>query len=219
MTSTNASDVYFGAYVRFQTVDKRSGAAIAGPDNAVGDCGEIVWQLDEKKRQQAWLKNRFGQLVGYLDHADSYKLAIYRAKGWTIRYVLSFTAYSETPGPGVYWGQVAVIAYAPRYADEFDAFVRAFARKAADGSRPDPALGAAGVASVLADPTGWEPSNKVKIPKGSGRTVILKDRRSAHDKLLDKGRSGNIGCYIVSWAFILGLVALAVWAAHSMGLF
>lgn len=219
MASTNASDVYFGSYVRFQTIDKRAGAQIAGPDNAVGDCGEIVWQVDEKKRQQAWLKNRFGQLIGFLSPSDSYKLAIYQAKGWTIRYVLSFTAYSEEPDPGVYWGQAAVIAYAPRYRSEFDAFVTAFARKAADGSRPDPALGAAGVAAVLADPQGWEPSNKVKIPKGSGKTVILKERRSAHDKLLDKGRSGNIGCYIVSWAFILGLVALAAWAAHSMGLF
>ncbi|MFR4803546.1 MAG: hypothetical protein ACLT98_09635 [Eggerthellaceae bacterium] len=217
MASTNASDVYFGAYVRFQTVDKRSGAAIAGPDNAVGDCGEIVWQLDEKKRQQAWLKNRFGQLVGYLDHADSYKLAIYRAKGWTIRYVLSFTAYSETPGPAS-TGAGGRHRHAPRYADEFDAFVRALPARRRTGrarsrSRRRRRCKRSG------RPDGWEPSNKVKIPKGSGRTVILKERRSAHDKLLDKGRSGNIGCYIVSWAFILGLVAFAVWAAHSMGLF
>ncbi|MDO4442666.1 MAG: hypothetical protein Q4B69_02200 [Slackia sp.] len=219
MALTNASDAYFGSYLRFQTADKRAGAAIAGPDNAVGDCGTIAWRLDEEKRQQAWLENRFGHLVGYLDPSDSYKLAIYRAKGWTIRYVLSFTAYSETPAPGVYWGEAAVFAYAPRYADAFDTFVDAFARKAADGSRPNPALGDAGVAAVLADPKKNLPASKVKIPRDNGKTVILKERRSTHDKLLDKARSGNAGCLIASWAALLGLVALAAWIAHGMGLF
>lgn len=219
MASTNASDTYFGSYARFQTADKRSGALLASSDNAVGDIGEIVWKLDERKRQQAWLENPYGQTIGCLDHADSHKLALCHAKGWILRYVLSFTAYSEEPAPGVYWGQVAVFAYPPRYRDEFDTFVKAFAKAAADGSRPDPSMNAAGVARVLADPNGWTPSNKVKIPKGDGRTVILKDHRSAHDKLLDKSRSGNIGCYIVSWAFLLALVAGVVWLLHSMGLF
>lgn len=31
------------------------------------------------------------------------------AKGWELHYVLSFTAYSEEPEPGEYWGQVALI--------------------------------------------------------------------------------------------------------------
>ncbi len=218
MAPTNASDVFFGAYLRFDTADKKDGAALAGPDNAIGDVGEIAWQLDDYKRQQAWLKNPYGHLIGHLSVADSYQLAVYHAKGWTIRYVLSFTAYSEEPEPGVYWGQVAVFAYAPRYAEAFDAFVRRFAEKAGDGLRPDPELGDADVAAVLADPASWNPTSKVKIPQSSGRTAILKDHRSMHDKLLDKGRSGNIGCYIIGWAFILGLVALVVWFIHSLGI-
>lgn len=215
---TNASDVYFGSYIRFQTPDKQTGAVIAGSDYAVGDCGEVVWQLDENKHQQAWLKNPYGQTFAYLSPSDSYKLAIYHAKGWVIRYVLSFTAYSEEPDPGVYWGQVAIFAYAPRYADEFERFVKTFALAAADGSRPDPSLSPSGVATVLADPESWTPSNKVKIPKGNGRTAILKDHRSIHDKMLDKGRSGNVGCYIISWAFIFAVIALVVWILHSMGI-
>lgn len=214
----NASDVYFGAYVRFQTADKKSGAALAGSDNAIGDCGEVVWQLDERSRQQAWLENPYGQRIGYLNPSDSYTLAVYHAKGWTLRYVLSFTAYSEEPEPGSYWGQVAVIAYSPRYENEFGEFVKSFARAAGEGLRPDPALSPSGVAAVLDDPSGWAPSNKVKIPQGSGRTAILKDHRSIHDKVLDKGRSRNIGCYIVSWVFIIAVVALAAWGIHALGI-
>lgn len=216
---TNASDVYYGSYVRFQTADKRSGAALTGSDNAIGDCGEIVWQLDEEKRQQAWLKNPYGRLVGYLNPSDSHTLAVYHAKGWTLRYVLSFTAYSEEPAPGSYWGHVAVIAYAPRYEQEFSQFVKSFAHAAGEGMRPDPALSASGVARVLEDPSAWKPTSKVKIPRESGKTVILKDHRSIHDKVLDKGRSRNIGCYIISWAFIIAVIAAVAWVLHLMGIF
>lgn len=216
---TNASDVYYGAYVRFQTVDKRAGAALTGSDNAVGDCGEIVWQLDEEKRQQAWLKNPYGHLIGHLNPPDSYTLAVYHAKGWTLRYVLSFTAYSEEPEPGSYWGQVAIIAYAPRYEQQFSHFLKSFAHAAGEGLRPDPALSTSGVSRVIEDPASWATTNKVKIPQEGGKTVILKDHRSMHDKVLDQGRSRNIGCYIISWAFIIAVIAGIAWLLHIMGIF
>lgn len=218
MAPTNAPDVFFGAYLRFSTEDKRAGAALAGPDNAVGDIGSIVWKLDDDKSPRAWIENPYGQLVGFLDKADSHRLALYRAKEWTIRTVLSFTAYSEGPDQGEYWGQVAVFAYAPRHADTFETFVRAFARKAADGLRPDPALGQAGVRQVIENPDAWVPGSKTKIPAAAG-TAVLKDHRTLHDKMLDQSRNGNKGCLIGGWAFILAVVAAIVWALHSIGLF
>ena len=73
MTSHKPGDIYFGEYVRFSTSDKKGGAALAGPDNAVGDIGTIEFVLDDSKRQVAWLKNPYGQLVGFLNNHDSYK--------------------------------------------------------------------------------------------------------------------------------------------------
>ena len=128
MTSHKPGDIYFGEYVRFSTSDKKVGAALAGPDNAVGDIGTIEFVLDDSKRQVAWLKNPYGQLVGFLNNHDSYNAAVMAAKGWELHYVLSFTAYSEEPEPGEYWGQVALIAFAPRYAEEFNVFLKAFAQ-------------------------------------------------------------------------------------------
>ena len=220
MASHNPADLYFGCYARFNTPDKSAGAVLAGPDNAVGDIGDIVWETDEEKKQRAWLKNPYGAKIGFLDSHASYKLALCHAKGWTIKYVLSFTAYSETPDPGVYWGQVAIIAYPPRYAEQFEPFLKVFAKAAADGLRPDPDLRASSIQQVLDDPQSWTPTNKVKIPSsGDKGTVILKDHRTAHDKILDKGRSKNIGCYIISWVFILAVVAGIVWLLHTFGLF
>ena len=204
MTSHKPGDIYYGEYVRFSTADKKVGAALAGPDNAVGDIGTIEFVLDDSKKQIAWLKNPYGQLVGFLNNHDSYNAAVMAAKGWELHYVLSFTAYSEEPDPGEYWGQVALIAFAPRYAEEFNVFLKAFAKAAGDGSRPDPK---------------WKPSSKIKIPRGGGRTAILKDHRSVHDSMLDAARSKKVGCYIISWAFILAVVTLVVWALHKFGLF
>ena len=219
MAPTAPSDVYFGAYVRFETPSKKDGAVLAGPDIAVGDIGQVVMDVDEHKHPRAWLKNPYGKTFAFLGVGDSRKAALLQAKGWTLRYVMSFTAYSESPDPGVYWGQVALIAYAPRYEEAFGAWLKLFAARAAEGLRPDPSLNAANLSAVLRDPSSWQPNGKVKIPKGDGRTAILKDHRTAHDKLLDKSRSRNVGCYIVSWAFILGVVALAAYAAHMLGLF
>lgn len=220
MASINPADLYFGCYARFNTIDSKSGAALAGPDVAVGDIGDIEWETDDEGRQRAWLRNPYGARMGFLDAHASYKLAVYHAKEWTIRYVLSFTAYTEDDEGGSYWGQVAIIAYPPRYADRFEPFVKRFAQVAGDGSRPDPDLRAASLQQVLDDADSWKPTNKVKIPGGSGgKTVILKDHRTVHDKVLDKGRSRNIGCYIISWAFIALIVVGFAWLLHSMGLF
>ncbi len=217
MAHFNASDAYFGTYVRFQTKDKKEGVALTGPDNAVGDIGTVVWHTDENHRQQAWLKNPYDLEIGYLDAETSYKLAIYQAKNWEIRYVLSFVAYSDSPSPGMYWGEVALIAYNPRYAQQFEYFLKAFAQQAGEGLRPDPHLRPQAIESLINDPSSWKPSAKVKIPRNSG-TSILKEYRTFHDKLLDQARRKNPGCYLISWIFIAAIIAGLVWVLHFLGL-
>ena len=216
MAHLNALDIYFGTYVRFQTKDKKEGAALTGPDNAVGDIGSITWHIDDKQRQQAWLKNPYDLEIGYLDAETSYTLSVYRAKNWTIRYVLSFVAYSDKPSPGMYWGEVALIAYDPHYTHQFEHFLQAFAQQAGEGLRPDPHLGSQAIESLVKDPSSWKPTTKVKIPQKNG-TSILKEYRTAHDKLLDQARQKNPGCYIISWICIAAGGALLVWAIYSLG--
>lgn len=218
MAHFNASDIYHGAYVRFGTSDKRSGAAVVGPDNVVGDIGTIAWDTDESKRQRAWLQNPYGAKFGFLDPEASYSLALLQAKGWTIRYVLSFVAYGEDVQPGGYWGEVAIIAFAPRYSEQFEAFLQSFARQAGEGLRPDPDLNPAAV-EAIASGCSWKPGGKVRIPRTDGRSAIIKDHRTIRDKILDQARSKNPGCYVISWLFIIAIVAGVVWALHSAGVF
>lgn len=220
MAFVNASDVYFGDYARFSTADKNVGALLAGPDNAIGDIGEIEFVLDENKQDIAWLKNRFGKLVGKLDGPTSHRLAILKAKGWNVLYVLSFVAFSEKPdsSQNSYWGEVAIIAFSPRVAKEFLEFLNSFVKKASAGERPNPALTDAEVNQILSNPSSWTPSQKIPLPAMDANTILVKDTRSMHDKLLDQGRNKNPGCYLISWAFIFLLGAGAAWLLHSWGI-
>ncbi|MDD5807415.1 MAG: hypothetical protein PUD02_08790 [Eggerthellales bacterium] len=219
MPRIHPNDLYFGSYVRFDTTDSKSGAVIDGPDNAVGDIGEVVLKLDADMNNVAWLQNRFGQIIGYLDRNTSHKVEVFSAKGWTIKYVLSFCACTMEGVNMDYWGQVALIAYAPRYASEFERFLDAFAQRAGEGFRPDPQLSQETITQILTDPQSWTPSGKVKIPRGGKGTAILKDHRTNHDKLLDQARKGNKGCYFIGYAFIGVLIALALLGLHALGLF
>ena len=57
---------YFGTYARFETASKREAAALLGADNLVGDMFEIVFET-EAGTSVAWLRNRFGGMIGYCD--------------------------------------------------------------------------------------------------------------------------------------------------------
>ena len=63
------------------------------------------------------------------------------------------------------------------------------------------------------------PTERVDLPAREKGTVILKSRQKVSEKLIEQGRQKNIGCYIVSWLFLLGVVALLVFGLKSCGLF
>ena len=57
------------------------------------------------------------------------------------------------------------------------------------------------------------------FPQKAKGTAIMKSKRSLNERMIEQGRKGNIGCYIVSWAFFFALVALAVFGLKSCGVF
>ena len=66
---------YFGTYARFNTLSKKDAAILLGADNPIGDVFEIVFQTDNGV-STAWMKNRFGALIGFLDAELSRQLSI-----------------------------------------------------------------------------------------------------------------------------------------------
>lgn len=214
-----AQDVYFGEYVKFTAIDGK-GIDFMGADNLVGDRYNIDIR-DESAGYTAYLVNRFGKDVGTLEKRIVRPVQLAQAKGWETCAYLSFVAFTEGTDeehPSYYWGQVAVLMYDPKIAAQMDAFTATLATKMADGGRPQVEFGQQSIDNLVNKP-GWFPTDKASKPKMGKGSSIVKDHRTPNERLIEQSRKGNIGCYVLSWVFIIGVIALVVFLLHSCGLF
>lgn len=209
---------YFGTYQTFQTVSKKDAAVLMGSNTLVGDRYRIDLTMDQGVHR-AWLVNKFGERIGYFDDSFSRELSLLAAEGLELVGILSFVAFSETPEPGEYWGQAAVIGYSPSYAAEFDRFISGVCGLIGKGIRPKLSLQGSAVDEIIATGGTWLPSEREPLPEKQRGMAQLKTRRGFIDGLVEAGRSGNKGCYFLSWAFLLAVVAAIVIGLKSCGVF
>lgn len=209
---------YFGTYHRFETASKKDAGKLLGADNLVGDLYRIECTM-EGTSHKAWLVSRFDQRIGYFDAEFSRDLSILAARELTLTAILSFIAFTESPDPGHYWGEVAVIAYDPVKAEDFEPFVQNVAQRMQDGVRTRVSFDSDGIQRIIESHGTWIPDQTIPFPEQEKGTVIMKKRRSLSEKAIEQGRKGNKGCYLVSWAFLLVLVAALIFALKSCGFF
>jgi len=212
------NDVYYGEYVRFDTVSKKDAALLLGSDNLVGDFYHIEFHTENGQRT-AWLRNRFGALIGFFSQETSRQLSIFEARGWVLHAVLAFIAYSENPDPGLFWGECALVCFDPDVSEAFEVFLSKIAERIAEGVRPDVDLGEQGVKKVLEHNGLWSPSRYAPLPPKESGTALLKSRRSLKEKVVEQARARNKGCYLTSFLFLLSAIAAIVFGLKSCGVF
>ena len=215
---TQVRDLYYGSFARFDTPSKKDAAQLLGADNLVGDVFEIEFRTEGGQRV-AWMRNRFGALVGFFGQEASRQLSLCEARGWRLHAILSFVAYSESPEPGHYWGESALVCFDPAESGPFDVFLAGIAGRMAEGARPDIGLGGQGVAKVLESKGSWSPTRLVPLPPREQGTAFVKTRRSVSEKLIEQARKRNKGCYLVSWLFLLAVVAGILFGLKACGVF
>ena len=211
-------DQYFGTYQTFETVSKKDAAVLLGADNLVGDRYTIEIELDGDAHK-AWLISRFDQRIGFFDGNFSWRLSILKANGLELTAILSFVAYTDMPEPGHYWGEMAVIAYNPAHKEAFERFITTVCTRMFDNVRTRVNFDAEGVERIISSGGSWVPEQTVPMPSKKKGTVIMKSKRSVSEKLIEQGRKGNKGCYVVSWAFIIALVAALLFGLKACGVF
>ena len=209
---------YFGTYQTFRTVSKKDAAVLMGSNTLVGDRYRINLTMDEGVHR-AWLINKFNETIGYFDDGFSRELSLFAAEGLELVGILSLVAFTETPEPGEYWGQAAVIGYSPHYAEEFNRFIDGVCGLIGKDIRPKLALKGPAVDEIINSNGTWLPSEREPLPEKQRGMALLKTRRGFIDGLVEAGRTGNIGCYILSWAFLLALVAAIIIGLKSCGVF
>lgn len=211
-------DIYYGTYARFDTVSKKEASTLVGADNLVGDIFEIAF-VTENGQVVAWAKNKFDRSVGFFDATVSRQLSILNARGWTLKATLSFIAYTDTPEPGHYWGEMALICYDPSYDTVFSSFLQGIGSKLEEGIRPNVDLSENGVSQVIESEGSWIPKKREPLPEKKTDTVIMKSRLKMSEKVIEQGRKKNKGCYAVSWAFLIALAVGIVVLLKSCGVF
>lgn len=206
---------YFGRYADFTTVSKKAAAPLLGADSMVGGIFNIVCEMEDGKHC-AWLVNQFDTRVGRFEPELSRELAILATQEMILQAVLSFVAFTEDSDEGFYWGQVALICYKKADAPMFERFVSKVSKRMSEGVRTAVDLGPDGVSHVIESNGEWLPSQTIPMPEKTKGTAILKSRRSITDNLIESGRSGNKGCFIASWVFLLALVTVAIFAIKDL---
>jgi hypothetical protein len=209
---------YYGTYCRFTTKDKKDGSILTGADNLVGDVFDIVFQQEEDC-QTAWMKNRFGAIVGRFDEDMTQQLLLCQARKWRLQAILVSVYFTEKPAPGSYWGEAAIVCYSPNDAFSFDRFMRGVGSLIAEGIRPDIDLGRTGFEHVVSSEGAWVPDGRVpKIDPGTG-SILMKSHLTFNEKMVEKARNRNPGCLFLGWVFLLAVIALIVVALKSCGAF
>lgn len=205
-----AAGPYFAQYCTFKAGDKESGGYLLSADSLVGDRLDIVFELVGGRRT-ACLYNRFGHKVGYFDQQITHKLLLCQADGWDLHAILSAVLFSESEKGGHYGGEVALICYARRYAQEFDAFMDVVCKQLRGGRRPLISLKQQGIATVLESKGTWIPKDREPKRSLQPGTIVVKDYLKYDERLVEMARNKNIGCMIVGWVFIFALAALALY--------
>lgn len=207
------TQIYEGFYAKLITPDKTQGSMFMNSDNIVGDDYEVYFKTEEG-RVVAWARNKFGSEMGHFDVDASRKLQLAHAREMKIRAVLAYVAFSDESDSGSYWGQMAVFCFAPRYADEMNAFIDRVASKLSEGVRPVIDLGNQATKNIV-EQDGWIPRETMPLPKKEEGVAILKDHRTANEKIIEQARAGNKGCYAISIAFIIVVVLAIAFGLYS----
>ncbi len=204
---------YFGTYGRFSATDSAQHPVLFGADTLIGD--DLTVRLEQSaKSDTAWLDNRFGACIGALDAATVGQYRLCRAKEWTTHVFLA-SIYATDKEDGLYWGEVVIIAYPSAYEESFGPFAQGVSEMLSDGIRPSVELQQSSLNEILETNGAWRPSGREPAlhPRGS---ALVKDHHSFNERMVEAARKRNPGCLFVGWAFIVFLVALAVFALMKL---
>lgn len=206
---------YFGTYQTFEAYSKDAAGILLGADCLIGDIFEVRIELHEGEHR-AIMTDKFGHDVALFNPSFSRKLSVFAAGGLKLKSILSFVAFTEREEGGQYWGEAAVFAYSPLYEESFERFIEGVGLKIQENVRPRIDLGQEGLGKIIESNGNWIPEQSLPLPPKKKRTVIMKDHRTLGDKIIEQGRAKNAGCYFISWAFIIALVAAVAYIVYSL---
>ena len=208
-----ASPGYYATYCRFTAHNKDEFAALLGADSIVGDQLQIVLETAGQARE-AVLLNRFGARIGTLNPDMTEQVQLAQARDWHILALLASVYLSDTNEGASYWGEVVVVCHDNN--PVFPVFVSTLSTALAQGIRPNVELGESGVDQVVQSGGTWLPTGRTPAATTQKGTALVKDRMSPNEHMVELARKRNPGCMLAGIAFIVALIAGAIWLVMKL---
>lgn len=207
---------FIAIYVKGVAKNKEQAAKLLNSDNIIGDLYEVKTELVEAYHK-AFPINKFGESPVLFDKETSRSIDLMKAKGLNIVAFLSTVGFTETNAKekqaklSNYWGEFLIIGYNNLYKRELEEFFKKISENLANGKRPDLNINKEEFRKIIRSKGEYFPKKIISVPKKIKGTVYLRTRKTIRDKVIEQGRKKNIGCYIISWVFLLSLVTVLIY--------
>jgi hypothetical protein len=204
---------YFGTYERVQEVTEEESRHLSSNESVIGSLVTLVFDEDGDGRERVCVESARGYSLGHFSPDFSSQLTALRQEGLICTAYLSAVAYAESNG--LFWGEFAVVCYAPDQATAWEHYCANLKGRIANGDHPDMQLGKKNLARVIDSNGVWCLNKSIPYEKLDRGGVYFKKKRSWSDALVEMAVSGNMGCKIIAvlfWIVLAAAVIFFVWS-------
>lgn len=199
---------YFGAYQFVQDVTMEESKFLSSSESVIGSPVTLVFNTDEDGRASVGIESSRGYPLGHFSPEFSTRLSQLKQEGLICKAYLSTVVFAESSG--MFWGEFAVICYAPGNDTAWEHYCVNLRARIANGDHPDMHLGEKNRERVIESNGEWCLNKSVPYDKLERGVVYYKKRRSWSDALVEMAVGGNIGCKVGSWVCFIVLVLALV---------
>lgn len=195
----------FAKYILANPKNKKQAAQLTSSNSL---CGDLFKLKINSKSKVVKIKNKFDYDVAELSEEKSKLIKLWTNKDLDVIALLSCVFYCEPQSK--HSAEFLIIAYPKQQAQAYENFVSRVSEKLTRGSRPDICLDEFECKEIVKSNGAFKITKFLKAPELEKGTVILKNKQSFMEKIIEAGRQRKPGCYIASIFFFLFVIILIV---------
>lgn len=195
----------FAKYILANPKNKKQAAQLTSSNSL---CGDRFKLKINSKSKVVKIINKFDYTVAELSEEDSKLIKLWTNKNLEVITLLSCVFYCEPQSK--HSAEFLILAYPKKHAQEYENFASCVSDKLANGSRPDICLDEFECKEIVKSNGAFKITKFLKAPELEKGTVVLKNKQSFMEKIIEAARQRKIGCYFGSILFIIIILGLII---------
>lgn len=191
-------------YIQAKPANKIQAAQLTSSNSVVGNFFNLEY---DKEIKQIIIFNKYKYPVAQLSAEDSKKIYLQINKENIIKCMLAYVTYCQPKN--CHYATFLFIAYPKQYKKAYNNFTNLIKSKIEQGIYPQINIEKYEHNQIIKKNGNFRIQKNIKPDLKSG-TVIVKDKISFTEKLIEEARNKNKGCYFASIVFLLTLAAFII---------